>query len=193
MQELVDWLRDPGDVHPVLVAGIAQFQLVHIHPFVDGNGRTSRLLSTLVLYQAGYDFKRLFTISEFYDRDRVAFYSALQQVREAGLDLTGWIEYFVRGLATQLFEVQERSTTAIAAEQLGRAHNLSRRQVALLDELLARGQARVEELGVAFPDVGRRTLQRDLAALLDAGLITSSGDRTDPTRQYRAAPTPRCP
>ena len=76
MQEFVEWLRDPGEVHPVLVAGIAQFQLVHIHPFVDGNGRTSRLLSTLVLYRPGYDFKRLFTISEFYDRDRAAFYSA---------------------------------------------------------------------------------------------------------------------
>ena len=54
----------------MLVAGIAQFQLVHIHPFVDGNGRTSRLLSTLCLYRSGYDFKRLFTLSEYYDRDR---------------------------------------------------------------------------------------------------------------------------
>jgi len=49
MRELVEWLRDEQAIHPVLVAGIAQFQLVHIHPFVDGNGRTSRLLSTLCL------------------------------------------------------------------------------------------------------------------------------------------------
>lgn len=70
MQELVDWLREDTSIHPVLIAGIAQFQLVHIHPFIDGNGRTSRLLSTLSLYRSGYDFKRLFTISEFYDRDR---------------------------------------------------------------------------------------------------------------------------
>ena len=70
MQELVAWLRQEAEVHPALVAGIAQFQLVHIHPFLDGNGRTSRLLSTLCLYRAGYDFKRLFTLSEYYDRDR---------------------------------------------------------------------------------------------------------------------------
>ncbi|MBI5721343.1 MAG: Fic family protein [Burkholderiales bacterium] len=68
-----------GCSHPVLVAGLAQFQLVHIHPFVDGNGRTSRLLSTLCLYRSGYGFKRLFTLSEFYDRDRSAFYSAPRQ------------------------------------------------------------------------------------------------------------------
>jgi Fic family protein len=63
MHELVAWLNEPGDVHPVLASGAAQFQLVHIHPFLDGNGRTSRLLSTLCLYRAGYDFKRLFCSS----------------------------------------------------------------------------------------------------------------------------------
>ena len=59
----------------------------------------SRLLSTLCLYRAGYDFKRLFTISEYYDRDRAAFYAALQGVRRAEMDLTGWLEFFVTGLS----------------------------------------------------------------------------------------------
>ncbi|MGL6227090.1 MAG: Fic family protein [Thermoguttaceae bacterium] len=83
MQELIDWLNETTEIHPVLISGIAQFQLVHIHPFVDGNGRTSRPLSTLCLYRSGYDFKRIFTISEYYDRDRAAFYRAIQGVREA--------------------------------------------------------------------------------------------------------------
>jgi Fic family protein len=60
------------------------------------------LLSTLCLYRAGYDFKRLFAISEYYDRDRSAFYRAIQSVRERGMDLTGWLEFFTEGLATQL-------------------------------------------------------------------------------------------
>jgi Fic family protein len=88
MRELVIWLNDPGDVHPALVSGIAQFQLVHIHPFLDGNGRASRLLSTLCLYRTSYDFKRLFTLSEYYDRDRSVFYEALQTEREQDMDLT---------------------------------------------------------------------------------------------------------
>ena len=70
IRELVDWLNREDAAHPVLASGIAQFQLVHIHPFLDGNGRTSRLLSTLCLYRSGYDFKRLFTISEYYDPTR---------------------------------------------------------------------------------------------------------------------------
>ncbi len=88
MAEVVAWLADPGDVHPVLAAGVAQFQLVHVHSFLDGNGRTSRLLSTLCLYRAGYDFKRLFAISAYYDRDRSSFYQAIQEVRERGMDMT---------------------------------------------------------------------------------------------------------
>ena len=73
MHALTNWLNHEEDIHPVLVSGIAQFQLVHIHPFLDGNGRTARLLSILCLYRKGYDFKKLFTISEYYDRNRIDF------------------------------------------------------------------------------------------------------------------------
>ena len=51
MAELVKWLNTQNGTHPILKSGIAQFQLVHVHPFLDGNGRTSRLLSTLYLYR----------------------------------------------------------------------------------------------------------------------------------------------
>lgn len=95
MADLVAWLRAEHGINPVLESSLAQFQLVHVHPFNDGSGRASRLLSTLCLYRKGYDFKRLFTISEYYDRDRTAFYNAIQNaiqgVREREMDLTGWL------------------------------------------------------------------------------------------------------
>ena len=115
MRELVEWLNRESHVHPVLASGIAQFQLVHIHPFLDGNGRTSRLLSMLCLYRTGYDFKRLLTISEYYDRHRAAFYRALQGVREQGMDLTGWLEYFTVGLSSQLPELRQAVTRAVTS------------------------------------------------------------------------------
>lgn len=91
MTDLVEWLNADTRINTVLISGVAQFQLVHIHPFIDGNGRTARLLATLVLYRGNYDFKRLFTISEFYDRDRSAYYAALQSVRSRDMDMTGWL------------------------------------------------------------------------------------------------------
>ncbi len=188
MQELVDWLRDAGDVHPVLVAGIAQFQLVHIHPFKDGNGRTSRLLSTLCLYRSGYDFRRLFTLSEFYDRDRESFYAALQRVR-ADMDLTGWLDYFVRGLATQLAEIRSRGEIAIRSDVIAQTHGLNSRQAAILDLVAAEPDLGISQIADRLREVNRRTLQRDLRRLVKLHLIAELGaGQTDPTRHYRLQP-----
>lgn len=175
MAELVDWLNREQEVHPVLVSGISQFQFVHVHPFLDGNGRTSRLLSTLCLYRAGYDFKRLFTISEYYDRYRPAFYRAIQSVRESGMDMTGWLEYFVEGLTTQLAEVRERGEQAIRRDVLIKEHGLSDRQAKALGHILEHGSLTIQEFEHLFPEVNRRSLQRDLKSMVDMGLLISEG------------------
>jgi Fic family protein len=175
MRELVDWLNSAEETHPVLVSGVGQFQLVHIHPFLDGNGRTSRLLSTLCLYRAGYDFKRLFTISEYYDRDRQSFYRAIQSVRESGMDLTGWLEYFIEGLATQLAEVRQRGEQAIRRDVLAKQQGLSDRQAKALQHIQENGSLTIQEFERLCPEINRRTLQRDLKAMVNKGLLVSEG------------------
>lgn len=176
MAELVDWINREQEVHPVLVSGISQFQFVHIHPFLDGNGRTSRLLSTLYLYRAGYDFKRLFTISEYYDRNRSAFYQAIQSVRERGMDITGWLEYFVEGLTTQLTEVRTRGEQAIRRDVLIKEHNLSDRQAKAIGHILQHGSLTIQDFEHLCPEVNRRSLQRDLKAMVDRGVIVAEGE-----------------
>ena len=175
MSELVSWLNSDLDIHPVLVSGIAQFQLVHIHPFLDGNGRTSRLLSTLCLYKDGYDFKRLFTISEYYDRDRSAFYRAIQGVRENDMDLTGWLEFFVSGLEAQMVEVKLRGEQVIRRDVLARDHGLNERQGRALEFLMRNGRMTIQDYESLCPEVNRRSLQRDLKGLLDKGLLMAEG------------------
>jgi Fic family protein len=175
MAELVAWLNTESDIHPVLVSGVAQFQLVHIHPFVDGNGRTSRLLSTLCLYRAGYDFKRLFSISEYYDRNRTDFYAALQSVRDSDMDLTGWLDYFVEGLATQMYEITERGRGIIKTDVIAMKHDLNARQRALVIYLTEHPEADLQAFQAISPDVPRRTLQRDLQQAVAKGVLLASG------------------
>ena len=175
MEELEAWLNRDRQTHAILISGIAQFQLVHIHPFLDGNGRTSRLLSTLLLYRAGYDFKRLFTISEYYDRDRVAFYRAIQRVREQDMDLTGWLEYFVEGLATQMQEVAQRGKKAMRRDLAAQQYDLNERQSKALGFLFDHNEIRIRDLEALCPNVDRRTLQRDLSQLEKSGLIRRKG------------------
>jgi Fic/DOC family protein/BNR repeat protein len=175
MAEMVAWLNDPGQVHPVLAGGVAQFQLVHVHPFLDGNGRTSRLLSTLCLYRAGYDFKRLFTISEYCDRDRSSFYQAIQGVRQRGMNMTGWLEFSTEGLATQLGEVRKRGERVIRRDVLARQQHLSDRQAKALGYVLEHGNLRIQDYETLCPGVGRRSLQRDLKVMLDKELLVAVG------------------
>lgn len=175
MSEMVKWLNADLEIHPVLVSGIAQFQLVHIHPFLDDNGRASRLLSTLCLYKAGYDFKRLFTISEYYNRDRPTFYKSIQSVRENSMDMTGWLNYFITGLETQMIEVKERGEQVIRRDVMVQKHGLNERQSKALEFLLAHGRFTIQDFEELCPDVNRRSLQRDLKGLLDKELVSSEG------------------
>jgi Fic family protein len=99
-----DGAEDPW-VHPVIQAGIAQHRLVWIHPFVDGNGRTARMFTTLLLYQRGYDFKYLFELSSYYNRDRDAYYAGLRAADASG-DYTEWLTYFLGGFAYQMVGIQ---------------------------------------------------------------------------------------
>lgn len=175
MADFATWLNQSEEIHPVLVSGIAQFQLVHIHPFLDGNGRTSRLLSMLCLYRAGYDFKRLFTISEYYDRDRTVFYQVIQSVREQGMDMTAWLEYFIEGLAIQLNEVKQRGEQVIYREILTQEFSLSARQVLALGQVLEHGSMAIQDYERLCPGVHRRTLQRDLKDMVEKELLAVDG------------------
>ena len=90
MKEFVSWLnaKQADLLDPVLVAGIAHYEFVRIHPFVDGNGRTARTLATLILYKRGFDSKRFFALDDYYDSDRPTYYAALGSVDPRKRDVT---------------------------------------------------------------------------------------------------------
>ncbi len=101
MHELVDWINHESEIHPVLMSGIAQFQFVHIHPFLDGNGRAARLLTTLCLYQRGFDAHFLLTKCQLnLEKLRLAFvtYLAMTDVDLSNLK-SNYINYNIRDYA----------------------------------------------------------------------------------------------
>ena len=187
MNEFVDWLNDEKDISPILMAGVAQHRFVDIHPFLDGNGRTARVLCTLILYQNGYDFKRLFSLSEFYDKKRWEYYDAIQSMRETGMDMTAWLEYFVVGLKNQMLEVKNKGEVAIRKEiviERAEGLNLNDRQQKILMYLLDEKRASVDDIGRMFNFV-RRTIQRDLSKMVELGLVKEvAKSKTDPTKYY---------
>ena len=114
MQEFVHWLQNPTpqDLSPILYTGIAHYQLVAIHPFEDGNGRTTRVLTTLMLMQNEYDITRFFALESFYNRNRKAYYDALNSADKYRIkgqsDLTRWLEYYVEGMLIEAERAKSR-------------------------------------------------------------------------------------
>ena len=162
MRELIDWLATDTDIHPVLIAGIAQFQLVYIHHFVDGNGvphdffqRFAFIGQATTLSDSSQSANTTTVIVRL-------FYNALQQVRENNMDLTGWLDYFTSGLATQLDEVKAIGTQAIQADLLIQNHDLNDRQAEAIKFLVENQRLAIADMEQICPGVNRRTLQRDL-------------------------------
>jgi Fic family protein len=132
VQELVEWLysSEAKALDSVIEAGIAHYEFVRIHPFVDGNGRTARVLATLILYLRGFDAKQFFCLDDYYDSDRQSYYSALQSVDKNTLDLTGWLDYFVEGVKVSIGAVKER-VVRLSSERLRKTR---RGQIALTEK-----------------------------------------------------------
>ena len=124
VNNLIAWLNQPetDNINPVIVAGIVHQEIAAIHPFVDGNGRVARAISTLVLYQKGYDFRKLFALEDFYNRNRADYYKAINtgESYKANKDLTLWLSYFVKGFKEEInsvkFKVQQISLLNIKGD-----------------------------------------------------------------------------
>ena len=107
MEDLVGWYQASGNLPVPVRAAILHYQLATIHPFDDGNGRTSRALATYALMENGYDFKGFNSMEEYYASDLTGYYESLQMGLPALYydgrcdppHLEYWIEYFVRMMA----------------------------------------------------------------------------------------------
>jgi len=186
VDEFLAWLNSPeaNEVHPILLAGIAHYELVAIHPFVEGNGRTARAFATLILIKRGYDIKRFFSLEERFDEDPASYYDAFAQVdRQAEdireRDLTPWLEYFTSVVAAELGKIKERvkklSLDSRLKIKIGSQVALSERQMRLVEYLSDRGGAGMKELRSVLKMVSEDTILRDLKDLMDKAIIKKEG------------------
>ncbi len=112
MKSLVHWLSQKSEIPCPIAAAIAHYQFATIHPYYDGNGRTARLLTNLILHLDGYGLKGLSSLEEYYARHLEAYYEALTigpshnyYMGRAEADITQWIEYFIEGMAISFEKV----------------------------------------------------------------------------------------
>lgn len=179
MKNFIVWLNSEEalKLHPVLVAGISHYELVRIHPFVDGNGRTARALATLILYIREFDIKRFFVLDDYYDSDRNAYYNALKSVDQNTLDLTRWLEYFTEGVKISILGVKEK-VLQLSIEK-GRQKKkgqiaLTERQMKIIEFIQRDGKITAGDVADMFK-ITRQAALKELSKLAELEVIVLKG------------------
>lgn len=178
-ESFLEWFNseESNDIDPVLKAGLTHYEIVRIHPFVDGNGRTVRVIASLVLYERSFDVKRFFALDDYYDHDRRAYYAALKSVDQQTLDLTWWLEYFTDGVTLSIKAVRDRviglSKDIKVLKEKGQTA-LTERQMRIVERLIAKGSITNREVRDMFKLSNRGALD-EIQKLLKLKVIKQTG------------------
>ena len=180
MRLLVEFIQK-SELHPLLKACIAHFYFVYVHPFGDGNGRTARALSYMMLLQAGYDFFRYFSISGVVAEERGKYYRSMRNVEDSDGDMTYFIDAYSGMLARTVEKMEHHLKYHVLARQklkaLEQNGTLNERQLKGAKWLLEGSNSSVTvEAWRRKYKVVTETARRDLLALCDAGLLSRELD-----------------
>ena len=179
MSEFIEWLNssDSSQLNSVLVAGISHYEFVRIHPFIDGNGRTSWALATLILSLREFDIKKFFALDDYYDSERTAYYRALKSVEQKTLDLTDWLEYFTDGVLLSIAKVKEKalhlSLEKHKKESKGQIA-LTEKQMKIMENIISNGQITSGEIQKMF-NISRQAAHKEIIKLIEMNLIEQKG------------------
>lgn len=189
---LISWLNAAANnLHPVIAAAILHFQMIEIHAFADGNGRTARALTMLYLGLRDYDFRGSLVLDSYYSTDRQAYYHALAaqgatyQAAERS-DLTPWILYFAEGFLSSAKILSAETAILSSLAHPSNINNISRSDMEILNYIEQFGAITTSEAEEICWEDTRRTIQRRLRRLVDMGYLRKEG-RTKSSKYYKNA------
>ena len=178
IKEFLEWLNSDKakEINPVILASIVHYEIARVHPFIDGNGRTARLLASLILYKSGFDHRRFFALDDYYDQDRSSYYTTLKTVQKNKGDLTGWLEYFTDGVLHSVSKVRDIIVRIGIMPKGDKAEQLeiSQRQIKILEKIKQNGRITNRELQVIFK-ISRQAILKEIKKLINMELIEILG------------------
>lgn len=179
MEELVAWTKkaiEEESLHPLLIISVFVVTFLAIHPFQDGNGRLSRVLTTLLLLRAGYDYVPYGSLERVIEENKDLYYKALRRtqttLKQEKPDWEPWIGFFLRSLKKQKDSLARRLDRE--KEEQGSNESLpelSLQVLALFNEHARLKAAQIEELTGA----NRNTLKVRLRDLVSSGRLRQNG------------------
>ncbi|MFT3902290.1 MAG: Fic family protein [Niabella sp.] len=177
MQELVEWTNEQleqKNIHQLIVIGSFIYDFLSIHPFQDGNGRLSRLLTTLCLLQNDYSFVQYISFENHIEQNKKAYYEALMNgQKNRGTDnerIELWLIFFLESLKTLTKKLEQKYDTFKSKDGY-----LNDRQKLIKDFITNNQPVKVSDLAKQFPQIGLSTLKKDLQHLRNEQVLTMIG------------------
>ena len=176
MTELVEWLKDArelGRLHPLLIVAVFIVTFLEIHPFQDGNGRLSRILTTLLLLQAGYIYVLYSSLESVIEQSKDNYYLALRQTQQSlhteMPNWQPWLLFFMRAL-----QQQKRRLAAKVEREKGSLASLSELAGKVLDYVRDHGRVTTRDMVREF-GASPNTLKTTFGSLVKKGLLVRHG------------------
>ena len=171
LTDLLNWVEQDKNTSPLLKIGIFHHQYVYIHPFVDGNGRTCRLLTALIFLKYHYQINKYFVLDDYYDLDRFEYSDKLSSADKG--NKSEWLTYFTDGVKYSLQSALSRIETAMQSEKV--ADRPTPKEQAILTYLSSHAEVTSQDLVAEF-NISRQQAHKLLAGLVDKGYVQKKGD-----------------
>jgi Fic family protein len=176
MSELVTWVNvqhDKAQLHPLLIIAIVVVVFLEIHPFQDGNGRLSRVLTTLLLIQAGYAYVPYSSLESVIELNKEAYYLALRQtqasIRTDAPNWQPWLVFFLRSLAEQVRRLEKK----VEREKIVLA-TLPELSLQIVEFAREHGRVTIGD-AIQLTGVSRNTLKQHFRSLVERGHLNQQG------------------
>lgn len=176
MTELVAWVnqeREMARLHPLLIIALCVVVFLEIHPFQDGNGRLSRVLTTLLLLQAGYAYVPYSSLESVIEQSKEAYYLALRQtqgtIRTESPNWQPWLVFFLRSLSEQVRRLEkkvEREKIVLAA--------MPELSLQIVEFAREHGRVTIGE-AIKLTGASRNTLKQHFRSLVERGTLNQHG------------------
>ncbi len=167
MHELLEWANNQlsdATIHPLIVIGSFIYDFLSIHPFQDGNGRLSRLLTTLFLLQNDYSFIQYISFENHIEQHKKAYYEALmngQKNRRTSAErIDKWLVFFLESLNALTQKLEQKYDTFKS-----KGGYLNERQKQIKEFIIQNQPVKVSDISVEFTDIQLSTLKKDLQYL----------------------------
>jgi len=175
MANFLCWFEQPGDIDPLLIAGLAHLWFVTLHPFDDGNGRIARAIADMALARTEKTGQRFYSMSAQIRHEHKGYYDTLESTQKGELDVTQWQNWFLTCLQSAIEGAQETLTDVLGKARFWERfakEPLNERQIKVLNRLLDGFEGKLTTSKWAkIAKCSQDTAYRDVLDLIERGAL----------------------